>query len=311
MNADRAETRSSHLDLEDLIAEVTGQAIGARAREHLASCEHCRTEATRWNLVADGVRGLAAAAPQEAQPARRRHAGLDVLEGRWRRTVLAAGAAAALILGGAVYLSSAALVGHAPRTVLTAVSGCSALKLASGTLEHVNGTSLVLQTASGQPVTVATTASTHLSESGPLRNDITDGASVIVLGRSSGGTIAAVAVTIGNPAGLNRPSALGSVVVTGTVSGASAAGFTVITPGGTRVPVTTFSDTIVTLLNISLGQLPAGATTYAIGFTGPDGTLTARAVTAIRQLPQGGPQLNVHVRNCSPASIDNALAFGG
>ena len=71
MNADHADTRSAHLDLEDLIAEVTGQAIGARAREHLASCELCRTETTRWNLVAEGVRGLAAAAPEEARPAGR------------------------------------------------------------------------------------------------------------------------------------------------------------------------------------------------------------------------------------------------
>ena len=75
--------------------------------------------------------------------------------------------------------------------------------------------------------------------------------------------------------------------------------------------MTTSSDTIVTVLNASLGQLPAGATAYAIGFAGPDETLAARAVTVIRQLPQGNRQLRVQVKNCSPASIDNALAFGG
>ena len=60
MNAD---TRFPHLDLGDLIAGAAGQQVGDRAREHLAGCEHCQLEANRWNLVADGVRGLAAAAP--------------------------------------------------------------------------------------------------------------------------------------------------------------------------------------------------------------------------------------------------------
>jgi hypothetical protein len=103
--------------------------------QHLASCELCRTETTRWNLVAEGVRGLAAAAPEEeAQPARRRRAGPHALAGHRRRTMLAVGAAAALVLGGAGYLSATALIGHPLGTVLTAVSGCPALKLASGTL---------------------------------------------------------------------------------------------------------------------------------------------------------------------------------
>ena len=66
MNADSADTRFPHLDLEDLVAEAAGQPVGDRAREHLASCEHCQLEANRWNLVADGVRGLAAAAPEPA-----------------------------------------------------------------------------------------------------------------------------------------------------------------------------------------------------------------------------------------------------
>ena len=80
MNADPADTRYPHLDLGDLIAGAAGQPIGDRAREHLAGCEHCRLEATRWNLVADGVRGLAAAAPGTAQPARPRRTG----SGSWR-----------------------------------------------------------------------------------------------------------------------------------------------------------------------------------------------------------------------------------
>src|SRR5580692_8053562 len=93
-----AGTRFPHLDLEDLIAGAAGQPVGDRAREHLAGCEHCRREASRWNLVADGVRGLAAAAPGTARPARPRGAGRRVLAGHWRRAMVAAGSAAAALV---------------------------------------------------------------------------------------------------------------------------------------------------------------------------------------------------------------------
>jgi hypothetical protein len=99
MNTDPADTRSPHLDLGDLIAEVTGQPIDDRAREHLASCEHCRVEASRWNLVAGGVRGLAAAVPEAAPPAGPRRTGRRVLARAGRRGLLVAGSAAvALVL---------------------------------------------------------------------------------------------------------------------------------------------------------------------------------------------------------------------
>ena len=81
MNADPTDTRYPHLDLGDLIAEAAGEPVGDRAREHLASCEHCQREANRWNLVAEGVRGLAAAAPETAQPARPRRTRRRVLAG--------------------------------------------------------------------------------------------------------------------------------------------------------------------------------------------------------------------------------------
>src|SRR5690348_2730262 len=102
MNADPADTRHRHLDLEDLIAGAAGQPVGARSREHLASCEQCQRELNRWNLVADGVRGLAAempeAAPEAAPPARPRRT-RRVLAGPCRRAALVAGSvAAALVL---------------------------------------------------------------------------------------------------------------------------------------------------------------------------------------------------------------------
>jgi hypothetical protein len=315
MNAGPADTRSPHLDLGALIAKVTGQPVDERAREHLARCEHCRAEANRWDLVAGGVRGLTAATPEMAQPARPRHTRPAVFAGPRRRTMLAASVAAALVLlGGAAYGAITALTRHTPGPALTAVSGCAGIELTNGTLEQVNGSSLVIKTASGQPVTVTTTASTRVSVAGALLRDITDGTSVIALGRSSGGTIAAASVTVGPPPGgtsgkgtLRVTPPPGWVVVQGTVSDASTAGFTVVTSGGTRVPVTTSGDTFVVVPHASLGQLQAGTPTVAVGHAGPHRTLSAIGVL---QQPPGGQfkvQFNVTARGCSPASLADAL----
>ena len=87
MNADSADTRYPHLDLDDLIAGAAGQPVRDPAREHLASCEHCQHEANRWNLVADGVRGLVAGASEAPQPRWPQDAPQHV--GRpWRRAIL-------------------------------------------------------------------------------------------------------------------------------------------------------------------------------------------------------------------------------
>jgi hypothetical protein len=309
MNADPTDTRYPHLDLEDLIAGAASQPIGDRAREHLASCESCQREANRWNLVADGVRGLAAAAPETAQPARPRHTRRRVLAGPWRRAMLVAGSvAAALVLlvgvGEVTGYVHVRLSGPGAATALTAVTGCSQLEQADGTLEQVNGGSLVIKAASGQPVTVTTTPSTFVSMSGPLLGDITDGASVEVRGHSSGETIAAAIVTVGQPFSAVNPP--GSVPVRGTVSGASAAGFTLGTSGGSRVRVTTSGGTLVIVPHASLGQLQVGTAIFALGHAGPDGTLSARGVTAVSQLPSG-PRIGVSVKDCSPRSVDEAL----
>jgi len=309
MNADPTDTRSPHLELGDLIAGAAGQPIGDRAREHLASCEHCRLEANRWNLVADGVRGLAAAAPEIAQPARPRRTGQRVLAGPWRRAMLAAGSAAAafvLLVGvGAVTgLVHVHLSGPGTETTLTAVTGCAQLEQADGTLEQVNGSSLVIKTASSQLVTVTTTATTFVSMSGALLGDITDGRSVMVRGPRSDGTIQAAIVAIGQPFSAVNPP--GFVPVQGTVSDAGTSGFTLVTSGGTRIPVTTSSDTLVVIPHASPGQFQAGATIFALGHAGPDGTLSARAVAAVSQLRSGG-HISVSVKDCSPSSIDEAL----
>jgi hypothetical protein len=190
-------------------------------------------------------------------------------------------------------------------TVLTAVPGCSQLEQADGTLEQVNGTSLVIKTASGQPVTVTTTATTFLSMSGVLLGDITDGASVMVRGSVSDGAIKAAFVTVGQPFSAVSPP--GFVPVQGTVADASTAGFTLVTSSGTRIPVTTSGGTRVVIPHASPGQLQAGATIFALGHAGPDGTLSARAVAEISQLPPGHHGGVSSVKDCSPSSIDEAL----
>jgi hypothetical protein len=309
MNADPTDTRYPHLDLEDLIAGAAGRPVGDRAREHLASCEHCQREANRWTLVADGVRGLAAAAPETAQPARPRRTGRRVLAGPWRHALLVVGsAAAALVLlvgvGELTGLVHVRLSGPGTETVLTAVTGCSQLEQADGTLEQVHGSSLLIKPTSGQPVTVTTTATTFVSMSGMLLDDITDGASVMVRGSRSDGTIKAAIVTVGQPFSAVNPP--GFVPLQGRVSDAGTAGFTLVTSSGTRIPVTTSSDTLVVIPHASLGQLQAGDAIFALGHAGPDGTLSATGVAAVSQLSPGR-HISVSVKDCSPSSIDEAL----
>jgi hypothetical protein len=83
---------------------------------------------------------------------------------------------------------------------------------------------------------------------------------------------------------------------------------------GRVVLVTTSGDTVVSVRYASLGQLQADATIYTVGNAGPDGTLSARAVAAVSQLPPGrnvSAHPNGHARDCSPSSIAEALFFGG
>lgn len=328
MNAGPADIHSPHLDLGDLIAPGAGQAADDRAREHLTRCEHCRAEAHRWDLVAGAVRGLMAATPEAAQPARpgqarprqarwrqarwrpgRLRPGWPrVLAGPRRRTGLVV-VAAALVLG-AGYGAAAALTGNAPGALLAAVSGCPGLEQAAGTLQQVDGSSLVIKTASGQLVTVTTTEPTFVGISGALLGDVTDGESVAVLGPRSGGTIEAVMVSVGPlPSGGPTAAPPGPNVVQGTVTDMTAVGFTVVTSGGARVPVATSHVTVVTVRNATLSELRDGATTFAVGRAGPGRTLSAKAVWQLLKLPSGG-QFHVSAHGCSPSSIASALAPG-
>ncbi len=306
---------ATHLDLEDLIAEVTGQDLGSQAREHLAGCGPCQLEAERWRLVAGGVRDLAAGAAEVPQPARLLRTGGQARAVPWRRALAVAGsAAAALVLLLAVGIAAGLVHVHVTRpgsgAALTSVSGCARLEQAGGTLKRVHGADVVIKTASGQLVTVTTTATTELAASGALLGDITDGAAVVVAGTGSGGRIAADYVVVGGHPSLTVP---GIATVRGHVSDAAATGFTVATSASTRVRVTTSGATVVTLFHASPRQLQGAGRTIAIGSAGPDGTLTALAVVQPPSWPAGA-HAALSVRNCSPGAINReimALAAGG
>jgi hypothetical protein len=161
--------------------------------------------------------------------------------------------------------------------------------------------------ASGQPVTVTTTAATRVSVAGALLSDITDGASVMVLGPSSGATVTAISVIVGPLPGSKVTPPSGWTAVQGTVTDASTAGFTIITSGGTRVVVTTSGDTFVVVTNASLSQLHPGIPTAAVGTAGPDKTLAAQGI--VQETP-GSMQVHTStkIRGCSPATLDDAIA---
>jgi hypothetical protein len=279
-------------------AQVPGEAI-----QRLERRDYWPPSRTRRAVAAAGLVSAAAA---------------GAAAGPRRRTMLAGGAAAVILLGGAGYGLTAAFAGHpaslgGTRTAaLTAVHGCAALAQVTGTLEQVNGTALVIQTPGGQPVTVTTTAATRVSLSAAPLSDITDGAYVRVDGVKSGGTIAAGKVAVGeSPSGKSQPpggqhtaqTLPGGTIVQGTAADATSAGFTVDTPAGTQVPVTTSSSTLVVVNSAGPGDLQTGANTIAVGYAGPDGTLPA---IAIAQFPSTAP-IRLAVSGCSPSAIDTAI----
>jgi hypothetical protein len=324
MNTDSADIRFPHLDLEDLIAEAAGQPVGDRARAHLAGCEHCQLEASRWNLVAGGVRGLAAAAPQSAQPARPRRTARRVLTGHGRRAIFARSAAAAVVLLGAGFGVFTALGGHVSlhtanggTTAVSAVIGCDSLEQVTGTLERVTGSSLAVRTPGGQLVTVTTAGSKDLSASGmvasaspALRSAVTDGAQVLVAGASSGGKIAAGLVGVGGNPTFSPPPSI--VAVKGTVVDAGATGFTVLTSAGSRTLVTTSGGTDVVIFRARVDQMQVGSAVIAVGYAEPHRTVSALVAVQPPSWPAGAHgSVTVRTPDCSPASIDRVvLALG-
>jgi hypothetical protein len=279
---------------------------------------------------------IAAVRSEEEQCGHQRGRGL----GRRRLLVIAVAAAGILVIGSIFYGLTAGpggsgraagapnANGHAGTGAgLTGVSGCPGLEATSGTLDRVNGTSLVLKIPDGAPVTVTASASTKVTRqvTGSI-GDIADGAQVIVRGTGSDGTIAAQNISIavlpklprpphpGHRRGLirTRRGAVGQGgIAIGTVADASAGSFTVVMPGGLRVPVTTSgSTTVLTLASASLSQLQAGELIVAVGSVAPDGALAAATVEQGTQLPQvvqrGNGIAKLPRLGCSPSAVATA-----
>jgi hypothetical protein len=311
---------SAHLDLEELLAEVNGEA-GDAAREHLAFCERCRAEAARWGTVASGVRDLAAHAgpPDVALPELPRQAR------RPGRRVLAASAAAGiLLLGGASYGLANALTGTTPASpgsatlaaklaALKPVTGCITLAKTSGTLEQVSGASLVIKISGGVPITVTTSAQTTEHDADVPPDAITDGTPITVLGHGSAGAITATLIGVGRFLGPGIEYVPpGFVAAQGTAADAGADGFTVATSGGTQVRVTLSTETVISLwAQGTLSQLRAGETVVAIGYAKKDGSLAA---VEVMQIPAGIDTAQFTVQNCSAppvyGGINTALTPG-
>jgi hypothetical protein len=250
---------------------------------------------------------------------------------RWQ-AVIAGGSAAILVAGGAWYGITARPggAGHPGGTAsdLTAVRGCPGLAAASGMLKRVNGSRLILKDPGDEPVTVITTASSALSRqvTGTVR-DITTGTHVIVAGTGSGGGIAARSVVLGalprlhgpSPAhrrrghpsrrGPRRSPARGGRA-DGTVTAVSTGSFTLLTPGGFHIRVTTSgSTTVYTQTTSTLSQFQVGEFTIAVGRATSDATLaaaTAEQGTLMPRFEHGGGILRQPWLGCSPSAITTA-----
>lgn len=220
--------------------------------------------------------------------------------------LVAAAAAAPVLLVGLGVLTGTVHVRLSSRsssTVLTAVSGCSQLEQAQGPLVKRVGNLLVIRTANARELTLTTTERTFVSASGALLDDITDGASVMVRGYRSVGTMRAAIVTVGQPFSAVGPT--GFVALQGTVSDRSPIGFDLETSTGDHVKVTTSPHTLVIVPRAKLSQLETGTPIFALVTMGPDGTTWARAIAAVSQF-SSGKHISISVKNCSPNAIVEA-----
>jgi hypothetical protein len=290
---------NAHLDIDDLLTEpVSDQAI-----THLDDCPDCRTEAARWRTVASGVRGVLTDAPSAPELG-----AVAAASGRrpTRTGWLAATAAAVVALGGVGYGLAARAHSPSPAasTALAAVRGCAALKQVYGTLTQVNSTSVVIETASGQAVTVTTSATTAVNLTVLPLSDIADNETVTVVGPVQGGIIQARSVILGLKPGEQELNSPGSPAPSGTVTHAYDGGFILATTGGSPIQVVTSAATEVDMFNASLSQLQTGRYTTALGYAGAGGTLAANL---IMELPNSHVWLSQV--GCTPSSIANAYAL--
>lgn len=309
----------SHLSIEELAGHANGTPVSWASQAHIEACDDCRTEAGRWNAVAGGVRLITASA--NPPPFLLDTAKLPRRTFRPHRRAALASAAAVVALLALVYgLSVAFRSPDQPSTSddaeLVAASlvstDCTNLKVAVGTLESVDGASLVLRTPMGAAVTVSTSDSTAITRvvNGAL-SDITDGAHVFVRGEGTDGDkIAASSVAI-MPTSVDPPRigvpGLGGHA-NGTVADAGSGGFTVVRSDGSRVQVTTSSSTAVTKqVDTTLNELEKGKFTVAVGNADAKGEMTASSVQQNGLRDGAGIQLHRDFPRVLPSGLPRPL----
>jgi len=353
---------SPHLTLAELAASGSNGPLSAAATAHLDACAACRARSR--DAVADGVRFLltrcqpppglmdsvfevidAQQAPaHDRRPARGGPARWPAI--RWhhraKRVVLATAVAAVLLAGAgaglATTLSPAAQPGgaeggggaitHAGLTL----TECPRLRLdvLGRRLQQVSGTSLLL----AGPLTVTTSPGTEiLRQVTGTAADVTDGATVLVIGTAKGTAITSMLVAVMPGAGSATQSGAGATpgLAYGTVTDARDTGFTVVEGDGTRIPVTmSASSSVITAVPSSLGELRAGQMTSVVVSQGPDGTLaavtveqgslSAAALNALRESllkprvgapGQPGPGRSYPVGGSLPGSLPNVVTPSG
>jgi anti-sigma factor RsiW len=329
--------RLAHPSLDDLIDARPAPAV----QVHLTACTVCQAEARRWDAAAAVIHQLCASAqPPSWDPGTlpatvgAGHPSLPLARLARHRRVQAACAALVLLggaAGGAIALSGG---GRGPATAIpgtristtvagvTAVTGCSGLEAAVGTLQRSGSAGVTIRTSNGAYVTVTVPASATVTRLvGGSVSSLSDGQHVVVSGTDDNGTLAAARVNLvpdseaGMPRGLTLPSGpgLGQLLLTlghasGTVTGRTSTGFIVAESDGTKVPVTTSRSTLlIAQVSSTLAQLKQGEQTVAVGTASGEGTLTARQVeqrdVSVGQPYAGSGRSPAGSHECSPASV--------
>ncbi len=169
-----------------------------------------------------------------------------------------------------------------------------------GTIAAIDGSTLTVTTQAGASTTVKTTSSTVVTTSATgTVADISNGDHLVVIGTTSGTTVAASRIVDrgpatdtfggpgagGPPSGMNAPSGAsggnfgvgGFAPVTGTVAAVDGSTVTLTTTAGTTVKVTTSSSTAVEVdKTITVSQLQTGEQVVV------SGTTSGSTVTATR-----------------------------
>jgi hypothetical protein len=283
------------------VEELASGRLGASGREHLRHCADCQQQLREWAATRDAVdlmisdsrppEGLIddvlAIVTREPINRRARRPASRWRAGRERRARLAAAAAVLVVVAGGAGYGIYDLAGSPGRSLVqpaavTAVAGCSGLESVTGTLQTIEGSTLVIRSADGSTVRITTAVGTHtIRQQSASMAAIRDGEAVIVTGTYSDGSLKAARVGQLSavppvPSSADAARILNQGQAVGTLADLAAGRFAVVEPGGNRVAVTTSSSTrVIATLPADPARLQIGARTAAVGKAGPNGTLVA------------------------------------